>query len=61
MQHTQAHLKGDPDITDSPRRFLTCLNGVFDHAETLLAGVLAKGGSWKRHQGKSLSNRYAEH
>jgi Fic family protein len=54
LERTQ---KGDLDITEWLLWFLACLNGAFDHAETLLAGVLAKADFWERHRGKPLNDR----
>jgi Fic family protein len=54
LERTQ---KGDLDITAWLLWFLACLNGAFDHAETLLAGVLAKADFWERHRDKPLNDR----
>jgi Fic family protein len=54
LERTQ---KGDLDITEWLLWFLACLNGAFDHAESLLAGVLAKADFWERHRGKPLNDR----
>ena len=54
LERTQ---KGDLDITEWLLWFLACLNDAFDHAETLLAGVLAKADFWERHRDKPLNDR----
>ena len=52
--------KGDLDITAWLLWFLACLNEAFDHAETLLAGVLAKADFWERHRDKPLNDRQTD-
>jgi Fic family protein len=52
--------KGDLDITEWLLWFLACLNEAFDHAETLLAGVLAKADFWERHRDKPLNDRQTD-
>lgn len=52
--------KGDLDITEWLLWFLACLNEAFDHAETLLADVLAKADFWERHRDKPLNDRQTD-
>lgn len=49
--------KGDLDITTWLRWFLFCLNGAFDHAETILGAVLTKARFWEQVSEMSLNDR----
>jgi hypothetical protein len=57
LRHPETTQRGDLDITEWLLWFLACLNGAFDHAETLLAGVLAKADFWERHRDTPLNDR----
>lgn len=49
--------KGDLDITRWLEWFLACLGRAFDHAETILAGVLDKARFWDRFTGTEFNER----
>jgi Fic family protein len=53
----EATQKGDLDITRWLEWFLTCLGRAFDHAETILAAVLAKARFWDHFAGTEFNER----
>ena len=54
LERTQ---KGNLDITAWLEWFLGCLDGAFDGANTVLAGVLKKARFWQDHAGENFNER----
>jgi Fic family protein len=54
LERTQ---KGDLDITDWLRWFLTCLDHAFEGAETSLEAVIGKAKFWDALAGEALNER----
>ena len=54
LERTQ---KGDLDITDWLRWFLTCLDHAFEGAETILEAVIGKAKFWDALAGEALNER----
>ena len=54
LEQTQ---KGSTDITEWMDWFLACLGRAIGGAQTILGGVLAKAGFWKRFQDAAINHR----